>query len=250
MAFVVPAAAAAQTRLSRSTVNASGAVEQTASSLLAQAQAVMPGIALETYALARVIASEFGNGTPQEQLAIAVADVRRARGGVYLHTIGKAGTFGRQGAQRPVATSQDPTLAHAQIAAQALAGVGAEDYGAAIQYFDAVSQLSLWQRGKALHPSVVLEMWHYNKRPTARTVDTAGRQVATLGPSPGGGVQWIGPRAGVRPERLMLFEGMRTSSERDARFTAARQALAAVVGATSGLVGALVAVGLFALARS
>ena len=239
--LVIPPSADARVRLSRSTLSAQGGVVEPASALLTQARVYLPAITLEAYALARIIASEFGNGTPEEQLAVAVADARRARGGIYIHAIGSAGTFGRQGASRKVATSQDPTLYNAKIAQQAIAGVGVQDFGSAIQYFDAISQLALWQRGDALHPATVLEMWHFNKRPISRTKDASGRQVATLGAAAGGGVQWIGPRKGVRTNRLMLFEGKASDAVRDARYQSAVAALG--LTATDGLPIALGALG-------
>lgn len=251
MPFVPPTPQAATQRLTRSAIGADGTVTPTASVLLRAAQAIMPSIDLETYSLARVIASEFGKGTHREQLAIAVADVRRARGAIFVHCVGKAGTYGRQGALRPVATSQDPTLAHAQIAAQAIAGEGAADFGNAIQYFDVVSQMAIWQRKTALHPLTVCERWHYNKQIIKRGTDADGRQLATLGPAQSGGVQWIGPRAGVRPERLMLFEAKTSDATRDNRYTAARAVIVNYLGGNAAYLPALLGLafvaGVFAL---
>ena len=225
--FSPPTAADTRVVLSRSRIDAdTGDVSPPASLLLEQAREVVPGITLDAYALARVVASEFGNGTYQEQLAIAVADVRRSKSNVYVHAIGAAGVFGRQGSRRKIATSQDPTRAHALVAQQALAGVGREDFGSATQYFDAVSQLALWNQGRALHPHTVLTMWTFNRRPiTPEKRDEKNRRVPDLGPAAAtGGMQWIGPRAGVRPDRLMLFEAATT--DRPARYAAAQSALA------------------------
>lgn len=217
-------------RVSRSTL-VNNQVAQTPVALLAQAHAFVPSLTLDQYALARVVASELGNGALAEQAAIADADANRARlrgKTMFAHVTGTVGMFGRQGyGGRLVATSQDPTVAHCQLAQAVLSGTARGYAAGAHVYFDPVSQWALHRDGRnALHPLVVLEKWTFNK-PATNTRMVAGRYTADLGPAASSGrVDWVGPIAGVRPSRLMLFRASATETN----YQAARRIVAAVVG--------------------
>ncbi|TXH47108.1 MAG: hypothetical protein E6Q97_27985 [Desulfurellales bacterium] len=232
-------------------MSANGDVAPAPAELLVQAQRVMPALTLDQYALARVVASELGNGAVAEQAAIAAADAMRAkqRGrGVHAHVVGNNGRYGRQGyAGRLVATSQDPSLGHVLLAREVLGGTATGAAGGGHVYFDAVVQLNLWKAGrKALHPAVILRKWTDNRSAqNCRLVD--GRYTCDLGPAAASGrLEWVGPLAGVRPLRLMIF---RSATANAAALNAAAAAelarleapLPAVVADVAGLAAILFA---------
>lgn len=224
-------AAASRVTVSRSVVTSAGDVQTAPSTLLGQARAHMPTLTLEEYTLARVVASELGNGRLAEQTAIADADATRARRGgktLFAHTTGAAGTYGKQGAKRPVSTRLDPTLAHCQIARAVLTGASKGFARGAIMYFDPLVQLNQHNGGAhSLHPLVVLDKWVYN-RPALNPRFVAGRYTAELGAAqPAGRYDWVGVIDGVRPTRLMLFAPI---SGEPKNYNAARELIVRMLG--------------------
>lgn len=244
MKLPVIATGASSVRCSRSTVSEAGTVTPTPDALLAQARAIVPGLARDAYALARVIASEFGNGTTAEQACIGDADINRAqRAGMNLFDhIARGGAFGRQGTGgRVVASSQDPMLSHVVLAQALLAGEARGIAAHGTTYFDPFVQLDGHNAGKRyLHPLVVLEKWTYNKPAQALRM-AGGRYVCDLGPAASSGqMEWVGVIDGVRPTRLMLFRPRTAAQEKNT--TSARAVLQAMLGNTTSLLAAAVVV--------
>lgn len=206
-------AAGASTRLSRSTVGDDGAVVESDEQLLTAARRVGGDMTRDEYTLARIIASELGDGTAAELLCIGDADLNRARAAgrsVYDHATAGHG-YGRQGdpsgSPRPVATSKDPTVRHLRAVRALLAPGGARGIARGAQrYFDPKTQLALWRAGKAHHPLTILDRWTFNRAWAGGVVrDDDGRMTRPLGPVRPGGEEWTGPIAGVDAWELMLM---------------------------------------------
>lgn len=238
-------AAGASVRLSRSEVGADDNVVQSPASLLEQARRIAGDVSLDRYSLARIMASEFGKGHPEELLAIGDADLNRAKAqgrSVFDHCTGGTGRYGRQGGKRPVATSQDPYVRQLRAANLLLdTSAGARGIArTATMYFDPKTQLALWERGSAAHPLVILDRWTYARawKGSIRR-DDKGRQIRELGDVGTSGDpqrEWIGNVDGIRGWWLMLFR-VRTSVESQRRNYEAARALISSGGRSTDVVG-------------
>jgi hypothetical protein len=190
------------------------AAKSPAFATLAAARAYDQGLTEAEYCLARVVASEAGNGTAMEQACIADATLNHAGGrtGAELvrHVTGGNG-FGEQGPSRPVSTRLGPAPRHIETALAVLRRRGLfgflapEMYGCsrgAIRYFSPSGQAarSSEEPEKNLPPLVLLEKWTFNKK-------VVNRAALELGPpGPGSGqLEWVGPIAGVDPWRQMFL---------------------------------------------
>jgi len=83
--------------------------------------AASAGLDLQTYSLARVISSEEGNSPVAYWVAIASATMNNSIGG-DVFSYATDGSFGKQGAGRPVSTAQDPYEGHVKIAQAVMSG--------------------------------------------------------------------------------------------------------------------------------
>lgn len=176
-----------QVRLTRSSANADGIVEQTPESLVVQAERVLGGqrVALDRYSLARVIGSEAGTRPPGELLAVGDATLNRAARAhesvtahvtaeaTEAHRYGKQGSVTSRNRARPVATTRDPQIRHLRAADLLLGHTGARGMAlGADHFFDARTQLALWESGNArsMHPYDVLVKWTFNLTVATRNI--------------------------------------------------------------------------------
>lgn len=210
----------AAARITSSTAGSDGAVSPLPAALLEQARRKVPDLDLNTYTLARVVASEFGSGPYPAQLAIADADATRARTAgrsIHNHATGGGTTYGRQGYNgRPVSTSLDPTMDHVAVARAALASPGFAR--GATFYFDPRTQYSCWsqplkcipkgtsQPNRLQHPLAILESWSFKKTRKGCARDEKNRYYCTYGERTGRAAQWVGQINGINPYDLMLFK--------------------------------------------
>lgn len=224
-----------------------GDVRESPALLLGLARRVAPWLDADTYALARVIASELGDGSLAERAAIADADANRAQaaGRDLAHHVAPRGTFGRQGSGgRVIASSQDPSLAHCELARAIVHGSARGFAHGATVYFDPLVQWNGHKAGKKyLHPAVIVEKWTFNKTANGCTM-SGGRYTCTLSAAQAGGqLEWVGEIDGVRAHRLMLFK--RATNQQATMYANAQAVVHAVVGGvTLPQVGMLAIVGI------
>ena len=242
--------AGSNVRVSRSVVNDAGDVAPLPAALLAQCHALVPSATADDYALARVIASELGNGALAEQCCIADADVNRATraGKTLLVHIAPRGVFGRQGSGgRVVASSQDPTVAHVLIAQAVRAGSAKGIALDAVVYFDPWVQWDQHKAGKKyLAPDDVLTKWSFNRTASNCRFERGRYTCALSAPATSGLQEWVGPIAGVRPTRLMLLRPKTAAHATNTQ--AARDVIATMQGLNAlGAVGGLGSITLLAL---
>lgn len=175
------------------------AMRQDAQQKLGELGVLGPGIGLDldTYSLARNIRSEFGKGTPEERVAIALATVNRARAeskSVTQYLLDtRDGLYGKQiGNVRPAATSQDPSVGDILLARFVLAGTRLgflHDFtNGATHYFDRVSQDAAAARAAE----------------EIRTVPS-GEDVYKSWTGGGDMLTWVGHMPNVRTWRLAMF---------------------------------------------
>lgn len=172
------------------------------------ARAYAPDLTLDEYALARVVASEHGRGTPTEMGCIADASVNHAAGApLFAHVTAGRGFGAQEG--RPMSTRLPPGPRHIEAAravlrrsffgalSPALQGVARS----ARRYISPRSQQGSFSEGSSKHcPAlVILERWTYAK-------EWANRSRCELSATRGRGqLEWVGPIPGVDPWTLMLF---------------------------------------------
>lgn len=152
---------------------------------------------LDVYTLARNITSEFGDGTPEEKVAVALAGLNRAKeegaDSLTAHLLGTRKRYGEQiGIARPAATRQDPTVCDLLIASMVYTGWIQGEFEdithGATHYLDRVSQ-------DAAH---------------ARNPETPNGAAVFLDWSSGGDyLTWAGHVPNVRPWRLALLQRRR-----------------------------------------
>jgi hypothetical protein len=181
-------------------------------------------LTLDTYALARNMMSEFGQGSPTEKVAVALVAMNRATAldGAQAFTKGwisgdlldrKNGLFGRQvGQVRPAATSSDPSVADVLIADFVLhamqTGEMTDITWGATHYLDRFSQDGM--RARAVQ--------------NGDTTPPDGGSAVFGAWSDGGDVlTWIGQVPDIRPWRLMLMR-RRPELRQDPRTRAAVRA--------------------------
>lgn len=180
-------------------------------------------LTLDTYALARNLMSEFGQGSPSEKIAVALVALNRASqldgvdpktpSAVANHIIGDTGRFGEQiGSLRPASTRQDPSVADILIADLILQELKHDrlrdiTYGAT-HYLDRETQDAMVKSGR-----------------TKKT----GVEVYTDWTGGGDALTWVGHSPDIRPWRLMLLrrrpELRNDPAERQRIFTAGLNAL-------------------------
>lgn len=235
-------------RLSRSTADASGIVEQSPASLVVQAERVLGGqrVALDRYTLARVIGSEGGSMPPAQLLVIGDCDLNKAAAkGVTVTEHATAATtnqrYGKQGSatstgrKRPVATTRDPYIRHLRAADLLLGNSGARGCAlGGVQYFDARTQLAMWAKGDPghMHPLDILTKWTFNLSVAKREMVDGKVKVtfatetpadrASTGP---GELELVFPE-GVDPWRLFVFRPARSVTTQAEGLAAAKRVLA------------------------
>lgn len=142
---------------------------------------------LETYAVARNVASEAGTGTIAEKVAIAEAAYHRAReaGRPMLSFMLKDGKyFGRQRGRNPaVATSRDPKWEDIAIASLVAQGKTDNFARGATHYFSPRAMDALHRKGR-----VDVDRWGLYERWTKSY-----------------GLAWVGPIPGINPHRQFLM---------------------------------------------
>lgn len=225
----------AELRLSRSTVDGVGVVAETPTALVAQAALRGYPTTVEEYSLARVLASEYGNGPAMALLCLADAEVNRARaaGRTVVAEVtagseryGSQGTPAGGGRRRPNSTRLDPHVRHLRAARLVLGGPARGIALGARRYLSPRAQHALWSRGDASHysPLVVLDRWVWERRVVREFRDEHGRRMAELGPEgPGPGEEPVFP-CGVDPWVQLFFRpGTR---ERRERYELARRLIA------------------------
>lgn len=150
---------------------------------------VPAGLDLDTYALARMVSSEYGSGPPVALLALAEAAVNKAdQRGVSVFTLlthssnsATDGRFGEQSGGHWASTRLDPTGRHVAAASSAIDG--SDITGGAIDYFDPAAQDAGSQNGHKLRQSAQQYI-------QARYAE---------------GLAWVGPIDGLNARQLMLF---------------------------------------------
>ncbi len=208
-------------------------VAESAESLLAQARQQTPTLTMHEYALARVMASEVGGGTPQE--LVAIGDVTANLGGVNLFRWITDGTgrFGKQGqssgrGNRQVSSRQDPGPRHIVAALSVLRPgfslhglpvigailgnlVGGPARGftrGATKFFSPRAQ---GNSCTDTHPSALslLKRWTYD-------LSWKNRATCELGSRRGlSQREWVGPIAGIDAYRQMLFRPATGAQDRN-----------------------------------
>lgn len=191
------------------------------------------GLTRDSYALARVVASEFGQGEPTEMCCIADAIVNHAdaRGlSLFDHITERTGQFGSQGhgSNRKMSSKLDPGPRHVEAA---LAIVRRGFFGAlppplrgvakgAYQFMDPKAQTSSNADDAARNcpPLAVLESWTYARKILTHT---GGCELADQ--RGGGQLEWVGPIPGVDAYQLMLFRA--ATAQQDALYAAARRVI-------------------------
>lgn len=150
---------------------------------------------IDAYTLARNIHSEFGEGTPEERVAVAFAGLNRYReekaASLTAHLLGTRGKYGDQiGTARPASTKFDPNVADLLLAFYVFNGWSGgwlEDPTlGATHFFDRVSQDAMNARDPGNNPP----------------------SLAVYNDWVGGGdyLTWVGHVPNVRPHRLALFK--------------------------------------------
>lgn len=154
-------------------------------------------LSMDVYAVARNIASEVGDGTPEEQVAIAEAAVNRFRmdpgrwGTIPRMMMIDRRRFARQrGTNPPVASRQDPSWQNLYVAELVLGGDTVNFARGATIYFDSVSQ-------RAAHNRCIQE-----GRPDCPKSAGEVYESWTTG---GSKMVWVGPLPGIDPRFLMLL---------------------------------------------
>ena len=197
------------------------------------AVALVADLTLEEYALARVIYSEYGSGSPVELCCVGDATIGQARASgreLVDHITAGTGVFGSQGSggaggrKRPVSSARNPGPRHVRAALALLRGKlwGLANPPArgiargARRYLSPHAQLASHRRNVAshCHPLVILERWTY-ALPWGSTRCSLGDKRGT------DQVEWVGPIAGVDAWELMLFR--KATPQQDALYAAARR---------------------------
>lgn len=224
-----------------------GVVDQAPADLLVAARAALGDdeLHLETYTLARVIASEEFTATPEEWACLGDADLNRAarRGlSVFDHVTGKTGLYGEQRGARKVASSRDPAEVHVVVARALLSGEARGIARGAYRYFDPAAQLAVWRRregaAKPAPPLVVLERWCYDKafvRGTDQELVGGNERRPWLSGVGDDLEEWVGPIAGVDAYNLMLFRKADAGADHNRRYLEARQVIRSKNGAANPL---------------
>lgn len=201
--------------------------------LLAEGRTRDPELDEDELALARLVASEHGRGTPAELACIADAELARARAkrmSVLAHLTGGAGKFGPQGGRRPASTRQNANMRHLAAARAVLSG---ELEGIALgaqRFFSPAGMEKAYRAYKAgrtpgkVHSCSALGLlraWCFDLPPCTR-----GRRCCADGQpkagNPGPNLEgWVGPIPGVDPFELMLMRPMRAGAEHEAAYAAA-----------------------------
>lgn len=217
---------------SRTKVTVSGS--QDARVLIAEARQRGNVLTVEEMTAARLIASEHGSGSPQEQAVFVDAELNRcARKGISLtaHLTAKTGIYGRQGnhdgVRRPAATRLNPTERHLAIAKHVLSGQVRGISKGAERFFDPRAQLNTHRAYKAgtgsiiasCHPRGTLKAWSYDLPSCShgkRNRCCDGTGMPELGAQPGSRPErWVGPIAGVDALRVMAMAPSSYGSEHD-----------------------------------
>jgi hypothetical protein len=113
--------------------------------------AAFAGMSLDAYALARVLASEELQGRRAEKAAIAwvVRNIAAHDGKTVAQVVlGSAGTFGRQGGRRPVASAKPPSAEDVAIASAVLDSHGPDPTHGALQFDHPRTQDALYRSGQ------------------------------------------------------------------------------------------------------
>ena len=148
----------------RSTLLDDGTIAESPQSLANAA-----GVGLETYSLARVIASEAAGGDPvwhREAIGWAVINRAKQLGQSifsvlsYRTGVGQTNTYGAQTQRRYAATSRDPKEVDVATAVRLLTGKVPDPTSGAQKFLHVRTQSSLSQsRGDHKPPEVVFEKW-------------------------------------------------------------------------------------------
>lgn len=215
-------------RITSSTADADGTVEQSAEQLLGQARRFDPSTTLEELALARMIASEHDSGNLAEWHTLV--DVALNRGPVLAQLTDRRGHFGRQGGGgRTASTRRDPVLAQLHAARSVLSGRHRGISRGAVRFFDARTQDRLYDRYKAgiktgnriittsCDALTLLEVWSYDLRKSGRNRCPPDR--IRRGPRP---LAWVGEIPGVDAYRLLLMRPSIAGPAHDDTYGAAR----------------------------
>lgn len=218
-------ASASRDRLTRSTTLDPAAQ-------LAEARELVPSVTLDELALARLVASEHGRGTPAELACIADAEVNEARVrrlGIAAHLMGSTGSFGPQGGPRPASTRQNPTMRHLAAARAVLRGDAAGISRGARRFFAPKAQdiaHRMWKAGKSTAKHTcsaigLLTAWSYDLPPCERGGRCCEDGMPKVG-NPGKRTEgWVGQIHGVDPWELLLLRPMSRGPDHEAAYAAA-----------------------------
>lgn len=171
-----------------------------------RALAAQAGVGVETYTLARFLASEHASGTPLEKAVIAWAILNKAhqRGSSILRmattvvhgprgdkTVWDSGLYGRQdmqawkpGANRYAATARDPTAQDIYVASMVLGNAWPDVTRGGDQFFDPRTQARLHERDPATYdtPAEVVARWTRDGRQVRRIPGTDPSRLLVIGP--------------------------------------------------------------------
>lgn len=208
-------------------------------SLLLEARRVDPNITLDELTGSRLIASEFGSGSPAEMCCIVDAELNRAKSrGQTLtqHLVGGSGLYGPQGeGGREAATPLAGNLRHLTAARAAMRDARGISRGAR-RFYDPKTQDIQWgryRRGEitkvhSCNALGILSRWSFDL--SGCRDDGLPPPGATPGKNP---EEWVGPIPGVDAYRLMLFRAASIGPQHLAQFNAAAAVIASKKGAAT-----------------
>lgn len=200
---------------------------------IAEARTYVADLTDDEYAIARVVQSEYGSGSPTEIACIGDCILNEAQDGhrsVVDHVTAGSGEYGEQGTagsggrKRPVSSRQAPAPRHVAAALmltrRRLWGLlppparGVAKGGR--MFFDPKTQAALHNRGdpKYAAPLIVLQSWTFDQKKDAGQIPDGtpkGKQQR----------EWVGPIRGVDAWQLMIFRPA-TAQQKDLYHSAVR----------------------------